>query len=185
MSKKANVKNDTHDNQSLVCAGLRSHRFESEAAGKFDELCRVVDTPFSTVSVEFLLKLHARAVVCGATADFSAKLSCVPDAAGIIRVLEAAHAAGVTSLSEAAALHPEIAAMLHDAAASVQAALGGLYSGQLDHVRATLCLPALGVDRDGCCVACSAVRHDQNLVRRLRRRSAREGHNLDSNLDSR
>ena len=41
-------------------------------------------------------------------------------------------------------------------------------------MRSTLCNPAFGVDSNGCCAGCSAVRHDDTFVRRLQRSASKD-----------
>ena len=60
------------------------------------------------------------------------------------------------SLAAVFAADEPLARRLHDVATRVNAAMGGLYEGKLDHVRSTLCNPAFGVDDFGCCTACRA-----------------------------
>eukprot|EP00966_Prymnesium_polylepis_P220104 5091860-Prymnesium_polylepis.1 len=54
-------------------------------------------------------------------------------------------------------------------AGHVQSHFGGLYEGRLDHLRSTLCAPALGVNGVGCCLACEFTRRDNQFGARLRK----------------
>ena len=50
----------------LVCGGLRFSAFASKNAEAFEQLCRVPDRKFSTLTADLLLHVHANAVRVGA-----------------------------------------------------------------------------------------------------------------------
>eukprot|EP00966_Prymnesium_polylepis_P010838 249546-Prymnesium_polylepis.1 len=60
-------------------------------------------------------------------------------------LLREAQAAGIDSLVSALAFNAPLATALHAAAERTQQHYGGMYDGRLDHLRSTLCLPALGI----------------------------------------
>ena len=144
-------------------------------------MCRVVDTPFSTISASILFELRADAGEPAALAAFHQV--CAPGGPGTAelfgRAVSALQSDGsryCRSFSEVFAADRQLAMELVQAAQRVQAALGGLYAGKLDCLRSTLCnrrwdSSSTGVGTQGLCAACRAILTDETFQKRLRRTS--------------
>ena len=159
--------------QDLNCPGLCQCAVRPDAVPGFQKMCRVVDTPFSTVSASILFELRAHAGEPVALAAFHQV--CAPGGPGTAELfdqavsLQKSDGSRCRSFHEVSVADRPLAVALDQAAQRVQAALGGLYVGKLDCLRSTLCNPALGLSSSGCCAACCAIQTETSFTRRLRR----------------
>ena len=154
-----------------VCAGLRSSGVDPASAESFGILCRVVETKFSTISADSLLKLRAKVHGNSLAVDaFNAICSSInPDAPSLFDRAAEHNGIGALHLADRS-----LAEAVNAFAKQMQQERGGLYEGRLDHLRSTLCTLALGVDASvGCCHACAAILRDHAFRMRLNTRKTK------------
>ena len=155
------------------CSGLRADAVDDDvrAADSFQRLCRVLDSKFSHVSAEILFTLRVRAAAADADAVVAFDRLVGPEAARLFQQVVEPQLSGVQyhGFGDVALADMPLAQALVAEARRIDANLGGLYEGRLDHLRSTLCNPAFGVNASGCCAACFAIRRDFLFVQRLRR----------------
>ena len=154
-----------------ICIGLRSDAVSFDACETFQVLCRVVDSTFSHVSAEVLFELRAAAPDARAVRAFDSLVG--PEAARLFEQgvgLQVGQVGGAQydDFADLAIADITLAKALVAETKKIDSRLGGLYQGRLDHLRSTLCNPALGVNASGCCAACCAIRKDRSFVKRLR-----------------
>ena len=133
--------------------------FEDAKAAAIYDICRVVDTRFASITADYLLQLHDAAAAVGRSWSAVEFVSQIDQVAGEALLSAAAHK-DIGSLFLA---DHQLALVLTAGAQRLQSLYGGLYVGELDHVRSTLCNPNLGL-RDGCCVACALIRKVAHVV---------------------
>ena len=150
-----------------ICFGLRSDAVSFYASENFEVLCRVVDSKFGHVSAELLFELRAAASNAIAVQAFESLVG--PEAAHSFEqaVRPQVGRAQYHDFGDVVMADATLAKTLLAKAEKLDAVLGGLYQGRLDHLRSTLCNPDFGLNASGCCAACCAIRKSATFVRRL------------------
>ena len=119
----------------LVCGGLCFSAFASKNAEAFEQLCRVPDRKFSTLTADLLLHLHANAVRVGASAAFFELIARRDDAAGrMVADVLGQQDSTYSGIGHLFLVDRARAELLTEAASQLQRKLGGFYEGKLDHL---------------------------------------------------
>lgn len=154
-----------------ACSGLTAASLPDASEPSFQKLCRAVGGKWGVVSADTLFRLRRGMNEEDQLASlaFNQLFSAVdvPEVAELITSAASKH----NSFGSLAAADKTAASVIHRAAQAINAQSGGLYAGNMECLRATICDPRFGLNLQGTCLGCSALLSDASFLQRLRRKA--------------